>query len=96
MSGQSDNDMGTNLLPYLYEFVRFLFQINCVFFLFLGNIYANIIHRQGATDYSITIRCMDKISGKVSLSPYSPKFAVAYRELRVYFAVQIPPFIDWT
>ena len=59
--------------------------------------YANFIHRQGATDYSI--RHMDKISGKVSLSPYSPKIMVAYtsyRELRIYFAVQIRPFIDWT
>ena len=43
-----------------------------------------------------TIRRMDKILGKVSPSPYSPKIAVAYGELRVYFAVQIPPFIDWT
>ena len=43
-----------------------------------------------------SIRHMDKISGKVSLSPYSPKIMVAYRELGVYFAVQIPPFIDWT
>jgi len=43
-----------------------------------------------------TIRRRDKILGKVSLSPYSPKIMVAYRELRVYFAVQIPPFIDWT
>ena len=43
-----------------------------------------------------TIRCMDKILGKVSPSPYNPKITVAYRELHVYFAVQIPPFIDWT
>ena len=43
-----------------------------------------------------TIKCMDKILGKVSPSPYSPKITVAYRELRVYFTVQIPPFIDWT
>ena len=44
-----------------------------------------------------TIRCMDKILGKVSTSPsYSPEIMVAYRELHVYFAVQIPPFIDWT
>ena len=39
---------------------------------------------------------MDKILGKISLSPYSPKITVAYGELRVYFAVQIPPFVDWT
>ena len=39
---------------------------------------------------------MDKILGKVSLSPYSPKITVAYGELRVYFAVHILPFIDWT
>ena len=39
---------------------------------------------------------MDKILGKVSPSPYSPKITVAYGELRVYFADQIPPFIDWT
>ena len=42
-----------------------------------------------------TIRRMDKILEKASLSPYSPKVTVAYGELRVYFAVQIPPFIDW-
>ena len=39
---------------------------------------------------------MDKILGKVSPSPYSPEIMVAYGELRVYFTVQIPPFIDWT
>ena len=43
-----------------------------------------------------TIRCMDKILEKVSPSPYNPKITVAYRELHVYFDVQIPPFIDWT
>ena len=43
-----------------------------------------------------TIRRMDKIVGKVSPSPYSPKITEAYGELCVYFAVQIPPFIDWT
>ena len=42
------------------------------------------------------IRRMDKILGNVSLSPYSPKITVAYGELRIYSAVQIPPFIDWT
>ena len=40
------------------------------------------------------IRCMDKILGKVSPSPYSPTITVAYGKLRVYFAVQIPPFIE--
>ena len=39
---------------------------------------------------------MNKILGNVSPSPYSPKITVAYGELRIYFAVQIPPFIDWT
>ena len=39
---------------------------------------------------------MAKILGKVSPSPNSPKIMVAYGELRVYFAVQIQPFIDWT
>ena len=43
-----------------------------------------------------TLRRLDKILGNVSRSPYSPKITVAYGELRVYFAVQIPPFIDWT
>ena len=44
-----------------------------------------------------TIRCMDKILGKVSRTPsYSPEITVAYGELGVYFAVQIPPCIDWT
>ena len=38
---------------------------------------------------------MDKILGNVSPSPLSPKITVAYEELRVYFAVQIPPFFDW-
>ena len=43
-----------------------------------------------------SLRHMDEILGKVSLSPYSPKITAAYRELHVYFAVQIPPFVDWT
>ena len=43
-----------------------------------------------------TIGRIDKILGNVSPSPYSPKITVAYGELRVYFADQIPPFIDWT
>ena len=43
-----------------------------------------------------TLRRLDKILGNVSRSPYTPKITVAYGELRVYFAVQIPPFIDWT
>ena len=43
-----------------------------------------------------TIRRMDKIVGKVSPSPYTPKIMVAYGELNVYFTVQIPPFIDRT
>ena len=88
MSGQSDT--GTNLLPDLYGFVRIRFQINR--FLFFGKKYANLF-----TDRALpNIRRMDKILGKVSLSPYSPKITVAYGELRVFFAVQIPPFIDWT
>ena len=44
----------------------------------------------------LTIRRMDKIFGKFSLAPYSPKITVAYGELRIYFTVQIPPFTDWT
>ena len=43
-----------------------------------------------------TIRRMDKILGTVSPSSYSPNNTVAYGELRVYFAVRIPPFVDWT
>ena len=39
---------------------------------------------------------MDKILGKASPSSYGQKMTVAYGELRVYFAVQILPFIDWT
>ena len=39
---------------------------------------------------------MDKILGKVSPLPYSPEITVAYGKLRIYFAVQIPPFNDWT
>ena len=45
MSGQSD--MGTNLLPDPYGFVRIRFQINCLFL----EKYVHFIHRQGATDY---------------------------------------------
>ena len=44
-----------------------------------------------------TIRHMDKNLEKVSPLPYttySPEITVAYRELCVYFTVQIPPFID--
>ena len=44
----------------------------------------------------LTIKHMDKILGKFSLVPYSPKITVAYGELHIYFTVQIPPFIDWT
>ena len=44
----------------------------------------------------VAIRHMDKILGKVSPLPYSPKIMVAYGELHIYFAVQIPPFIGWT
>ena len=42
---------------------------------------------------------MDKNLEKVSPLPYttySPEITVAYRELCVYFTVQIPPFIDCT
>ena len=81
MSGQSNT--GINLLPDLYGFVRIRFQINRFLF---SEKYAHFIHRQG----------MDKILGNVSPLPYSPEITVAYRELRIYFAVQIPPFIDWT
>ena len=88
MSGQSVT--GTSLLPDLYGFVRIQYQINR--FLFLER-YANFLF----TDRVLpTIRHMDKILGKVSLSSYSPKITVAYGELHVYFAVQIPPFVDWT
>ena len=84
MSGQSDT--GTNLLPDLYGFVRIRFQINR--FLFFEILF---------TDRALpTIRRMDTILGKVAPSPYRPKITAAYAELRVYFAVQIPPFIDWT
>ena len=41
-----------------------------------------------------TNRALDKILGKVLPSPNSLKITVAYGELRVYFAVQIPPLID--
>ena len=85
MSGQSD--MRTSLLPDLYRFVKIWFQINR----FQKSM--QILFRDRVRP---TIRRRDKILGKVSLLPYSPKIMVAYRELRVYFAVQIPPFIDWT
>ena len=93
MSGQSD--MGPNLLPDRYGFIIIRFQIN--HFLFSEK-YTNFIYT--ITDRVLptitSIRHIDKILGKVSPSPYSPKITVAYRELQVYFAVQIPPFIDWT
>ena len=61
MSGQSD--MGTNLLPDLYRFVRVQFQIN--HFLFSEK-YANLF-----TDKALlSIRCMVKSLGKISPSPY--------------------------
>ena len=86
MFGQSDT--GTNLLPDLYGFVRIRFEINR--FLFFRKSMRILF-----TDRALpTIRRMDMILGKVSPSPYSPKITVAYGELRVYFAVQVPPFID--
>ena len=79
---------GTNLLPDLYGFVRIWFQI--VFF-FRKSMWILF------TDRALpSIRRMDKILGKVSPSPYSPEITVAYGELCIYFAVQIPPFNDWT
>ena len=87
MPGQSDT--GASLLPDLYGFVRIWFQINHVFFQKSMQILF--------TDRALPIiRRMDKILGKVSPSPYSPKITVAYRELCIYFTVQIPPFTDWT
>ena len=87
MSGQSHT--GTNLLPDLYGFVRIRFQINLLLFFFRKKM--RILFTERALP---TIRRMDKVLGKVSPSPNSPKITVAYGELRVYFAVQIPPFID--
>ena len=79
MSGQSDT--GTNLLPDLYGFIRIQLQIN--HFLFSEK-YTNFIYT--IKDRVLpTIRHIDKILGKVSPSPYSPKITVAYRELRVLF-----------
>ena len=81
--------MGASLFPDLYGFVRISFKLTVFFFWKSMRILF--------TDRALPIiRCMDKILGKVSLSPYSPKITVAYGELHVYFAVQIPPFIDWT
>ena len=71
-----------------FRFVKIRFQI--IRFLFSEK-YANFIHKQGATEY----KHMDKILEKVTPSPNSPKITVAYGELPVYFAVHIPPFIDW-
>ena len=42
-----------------------------------------------------TIRHMDKILGKVSPSPNSPKITVAYGELRVYFALHWLDLNGW-
>ena len=87
MSGQSDT--GTILLPDLYGFIRIWFKLIVFFF--------RKSMRILFTDRALpTIKRMDKILGKVSLSPYSPNLPVAYGELRIYFTVQIPPLIDWT
>ena len=92
MSGQSDT--GTNLLPDPYGLVRIRFQINS-FLLFFFSRRKSV--RILFTDRVLpTIRRMDKILGKVSPSPYSPKITAAYGELHVYFAVQVLPFIGWT
>ena len=42
------------------------------------------------------IRLADPVFSAVVLPTYSPNIKVAYGDLRVYFAVQIPPFVDWT
>ena len=75
MPGQSDTR--TNLLPDLYRFIRIRFQIVLFFQKSMWILF---------TDRALpTIRRMDKILGKVSPSPYSPKITIAYRELRVLF-----------
>ena len=85
MSGQSD--MGPNLLPDRYGFIIIRFQIN--HFLFSEK-YTNFIYT--IKDRVLpTIRHIDKILGKVSPSPYSPKLPVAY-----LFHCPDPPLIDWT
>ena len=88
MSGQSDT--GTNLLPETHTgSLEFGFKLIVFFFLFWKGM--QILFTDRAVP---TISHMDKILGKVSPSPYSPKIMIVYGELRVYFAVQIPPFID--
>ena len=89
MSGQSHT--GTNLLPDLLSYKGSLeFGFKLIVFFFRKSMLILF------TDRALpTIRRMDKILGNVSPSPLSPKITVAYGELRVYFAVEIPPFIDW-
>ena len=89
MSGQSD--MGTSLLPDLFYTGSLEFGFKLISLFSWKSIRILFTDR-----VLLTIRRMDKILGKVSPSPYSPKITVTYGELRVYFAVQIPPFIDWT
>ena len=72
----------TGLLEFSFKLIVFFFQ-KSMWILFTDRVLP-------------TIRRMDKILGKVSPSPYSPQITVAYRKLRIYFAVQIPPFNDWT
>ena len=83
MSGQSHT--GTNLIPDPYGFVRIRFQINR--FLFFRKSMQILF-----TDRALpTIRRMDKILGKISPSPYSPKITVAYGE---FFFTRLFRYLD--
>ena len=87
MSGQSDTE------PIFFQI--YMGSLEFGFRLFVSFFWKSV--QNLFTDRALpTIRCIDKILGKVSPSPYSPKITVAYRELRVYFPVQNPPFIVWT
>ena len=72
----------TGLLEFSYKLIVFFFH-KSMQILFTNRVLPNVRRR-------------DKTLGKVSPSPYSPKITVACGELRIYFAVQIPPFTDWT
>ena len=89
MSGQSDSD--TEPIFFQIYTGSFKFGFKLIGFFFWKSMLILFTDRA-----LLTIRRMDKVVGKVSSLRYSPEITVAYWELCIYFAVQIPPFIDWT
>ena len=81
--------------PIFFQIYTGSLEFGFIFFFFFSWKSMQILFTDRALP-TISIRHMDKILGKVSPSPYSPKITVVYVELCVYFAIQNPPFIDWT